>query len=1170
MSAPPTFEDLYQPQKRQPNVRERGAEIGIAKDTVSVRRGVADANVAEQTAPTTVQTNQAPDGYMWVDPRDPEKGVKAIPGYTKTDKTGGAEKRGERLRASLEALQKARVMAQKTLAIGSASEFLQGVPVINQNRRNMESLLRNAEATIIGDMLESLAAANPSGVSGMFNTDVEARRMGAQIAALDPNQDYPALMAQIQKAEDYFLQEAARAEGLNEVTGDLRLKYLPEDRIKELAAGQPEAKQLSEDGTQLLPVPDWYQQAHYRYLEANRDKLDPSQYAAFRAGLDEQAGFTPDLPGYVTAAEGIREFFKQGGKPGELGAVPGPREDLSAYQQGVTDFAQTPFGAGTMSAITSATAGLPVALAGKQEEMEAVRQNQPLASGIGDFIGGAAGTVGLGAISNAAGITNRVLGSPALQDAAFSFLSGATQAEDPIKGGLYGVGGSLLGEAGGRMIGRALPDSFAGGAMREARESVPSSGQLGNEADRLYREAAATGQQIQPRDTDAFIADTEQFLRTSGFMDADGNLLGTGPVQDGYRMLKSFEGRPIGPVEAQTIRNKLAEGRTAMREGAPDNAARMFSGELTSRFDNFAEAANALPGIAKAREVAQRRIMGREMDRATELGTARGEINYSQGGEDLGIRRAFGNLDTSEVRGTRMYPQDVEDAIRVVSRGTPARDVAQGFGRLSPQGGTGLGTGALTGVGIGTLSGDPVMGGAATAALYGAGLLGRKAAGAMARKDAELASLIARGGPRFKSLMDAARAQAGTTGGRVFAGGTGAVAAIPTRDDYQNELSGMGERYSDEEVAEAAAILRAAPPEEGGFQNVTAAGDTIEPQQTTRVINGRVTDIDPVTGERVYVDTGEPVEMKRGGAVRGYKQGGRVGGGQGMSEEAVNRMVTQMVVGGKSADDIRQYLDSIEPGLGARAQNLEANIKYVQENEGAQPRSSIKFTSPVEDAMFAAGRRGADALGMGADYLDTISRRFLNQRGGFREGLDQRWGNVARRNYERGALGAQPPEEAMNPARLADLGYRPGDVGEGLRTQTPRLAEMAGRYLSEVTPSGAVRDAKRAGSAAWEMIKEDPYGMAFDSVLYASPFSAPLVAAADGAHLRGAARGMAPYADMVGEDGQPLIDPNMRQMIDAAAILPAIGLPGTGTYAKGAAKLAAKPVRRRKRGGAVR
>jgi hypothetical protein len=238
----------------------------------------------------------------------------------------------------------------------------------------------------------------------------------------------------------------------------------------------------------------------------------------------------------------------------------------------------------------------------------------------------------------------------------------------------------------------------------------------------------------------------------------------------------------LGPQEAQTIRNKIAEGRMAMREGAPDNQARMFSGDLTNQFDQFAEAQNALPGIAAAREVAQRRIMGREIDRATELGQARGEINYTQGGDDLGIRRAFGALDTAEVRGAKMYPPEVSDAISTVSRGTPFRNAMQFLGRAAPV----TGVGASAPLGLGTLAGlgaaDPLTGIMTAGAVAGAGLFGRRMASRMTARDAEMASLVARGGPAFQNLLQQAQEEAAIRGGRFGAGLLGSVGVMPMRD----------------------------------------------------------------------------------------------------------------------------------------------------------------------------------------------------------------------------------------------------------------------------------------------------------------------------------------------------------------------------------------------------
>lgn len=871
---PPTFEEfgdnIFSAPPRKPTLEQRGAVADVGKKEVETEK-------IERTLPTTVQTNQAPEGYMWVDPNDPSKGVTAIPGFKKTDKSGSVAERKATIKAALKALQRVRELAEERLAIGSASEFLQNVPLINQNRRNIEAAIKNAESGIISDMVAKLAEANQGGVSGMANTLEEARRLGAQVADLSPSQDLPSLMEQAKLAEEYYLRQAASLEGKEAVDQDIATMYLPEARLLELAATDPGAKQLSADGTETIDIPDWYQQSHLRYLIDNKDDLDPSQYAAFRATLDERAGLTPNIDAYLGFANDAREFFKQGGAPQQLGVVPPATQDVSALRQGITEFAQNPVGAGLLSGVTSATAGIPLALAGGQEKMEAVRQNQPVASFIGDVIGQTATTALLGPASRIAGVTNPFLRSPVTQDAIFSTISGATQAEDPLEGATAGLISSLGGEYLGRAVGRALPDTFAPGAMREARESVPSSSDLGQEADALYRQAQAQGQKIAPNDVDTFIDDTEALLRSNGFMDQDGNLLGTGPVQDAYKLLRSFRGKEITPMEAKTIREKFAEGRMAMRDGAPDNTARMFSGELTKTFDDFAEATNALPGIAAAREVAQRRILGRDLERTRELGQARGDINYSQGGEDLGIRRAFGNLDTAEIRGSKMYPPEVEEAIRVVSRGTPVRNVAQTLGRLSPQGGTGFGTGA----GLGVLGGflvDPVTGGLITGSLYGAGAAGRKLASDLTRREAELAELIARGGPSFQNMLNTAAEEAAIRGGRIGSsiGATAGITPLRDVDLIGGVPDALIEDLEAKYTAQEPAKPKAEPIDLGGFKpQYEETEPTGEAVQTTRIIDNRVTDIDPVTGQRIFLDTGEPVEgFKRGGAVKGYKGGG--------------------------------------------------------------------------------------------------------------------------------------------------------------------------------------------------------------------------------------------------------------------------------------------------------
>lgn len=100
------------------------------------------------------------------------------------------------------------------------------------------------------------------------------------------------------------------------------------------------------------------------------------------------------------------------------------------------------------------------------------------------------------------------------------------------------------------------------------------------------------------------------------------------------------------------------------------------------------------------------------------------------------------------------------------------------------------------------------------------------------------------------------------------------------------------------------------------------------------------------------------------------------------------------------------------------------------------------------------------------------------------------------------------------------------------------------------------------------MVKEDPYGLALDSALYVHPATAIPTAAADTAMMRGMSRDL---AQEYGATADPEIRAEItqdREMMDALAVLPALGAPGTGRYASSLTRKIAKPVRR-KRGGSA-
>jgi hypothetical protein len=539
---------------------------------------------------------------------------------------------------------------------------------------------------------------------------------------------------------------------------------------------------------------------------------------------------------------------------------------------------------------------------------------------------------------------------------------------------------------------------------------------------------------------------------------------------------------------------------------------------------------------------------------------------------ELGLGRK-GSIDTAAAKLTERPPsrKGRDDLVSLLAEYDPvvgAEIAGEQLSRYFPRGlrGAGTGLGVAGGSAAGAFTNPLALLGATTISPH---LMGEAAYG-LGRASVPV-------GDAFSAVGRSPGTRLGAQRGLAIAGQT----------DEELERQALVDRYmfsvppaGDQMPAEPATEQRptAMPLAVGTDDNwadVTAAGEAVTPPaQTTRVINGRVTDIDPVTQQRVYVDTGEPVEntaMKLGGMVRKYQEGGAVKGRQPWapkSDQEINRNVTTMIKQGRTADDIQRYLNSIEPGLGDRAENLEANIAYHQDT-GLEPRASIKFTSPLEDATLAMSRRGSDVLGAGADIIDLVSRYLPSgMRTNLRERLDRGWSDVEGDFYLRGATGASTPDMPRMPVRMGDVAYRPQDVAGGVVTQAPRAGMAAGRYLARSTPASLMRDAGRAAEAGWEMVKEDPYGLALDSALYVHPATAMPTAAADTAMMRGMSRDL---AQEYGATADPEIRAEItqdREMMDALAVLPVLGAPGTGRYASALTRKIAKPVRR-KRGGST-
>lgn len=527
-----------------------------------------------------------------------------------------------------------------------------------------------------------------------------------------------------------------------------------------------EATGVATGDKKINKLPQEYQDAHYAYLRQNWGNLDPEAYTAFRTSLDQRYKQKPNPEAYRAFTTGANQVASEGGSPADLGAVPSPNVDMGfmGLESGLNTAAQSPTGAFFANMGNAGTGGLIVEATGNRDRLEDIRDINPGASFAGEVAGGITGTYmggkALAGLTGAFPKASAILSNPAAANAAYGATYGATQdREDRWRGGVVGTTAALGGDLIGRGIGKTFPGLFNRGGMRAAEDAVPSVDDLQEQASQLYRQAEATGATTTPDATNDMIARAARILRDEGMLTPKDNIVGGSDVSSAMRMLNDFSDMPMTPTQVGSVRKTIGEGRTAMKDGAPDYNQRRIARNMLDEFDQWAEP--ALPGVDEARKVAQRAILGREMQGAIDLADAKTAM-YSQSGEENALRNAFRPLDLNEVRGRNAYPEELSEAIQAVSRGTPAANTARWFGKFAPTGAVS----AIPSFGASAIGGSALgpIGLAAGPALAGTGLFGRGIATHLTRQAAKNADLTARGGEAYtlamKDVIEKARERA--------------------------------------------------------------------------------------------------------------------------------------------------------------------------------------------------------------------------------------------------------------------------------------------------------------------------------------------------------------------------------------------------------------------------
>lgn len=681
--------------------------------------------------------------------------------------------------AVLNAIRNARQIARTEGGTGWES-LLSSVPA--STARKLQSELSPILGNLSFDRLQEMREESKTGGALGAVSERELDLLGSTVASLDPGVDTQTFLRRLDAIERHFISAQLAAGGIDPKSeagraafkNDFGYTGVFDDEMPE----GPSARLGADNATETrYEIPEEYQREHLRYLRDNWGRIDPQDYVRFRSSLDNAFGLTPDLQGYAAAAPTFNDAAREGAAPEQLGVVPDAAREMGAIERGINYLAQSAPGAAFANATNSFAAGIPARLGGEQEKLELLREARPVSSFVGEMVGAGAGTLALGGgAAQIGGRAGAMLSNPFASEIVHSAVSGATQDDNALRGAGMGVLGSVAGSAAGRQIGKAFPDTFAGGAVRQADESVPTVEQLKERAGELYAEVEARGVAAGPEQTTEMFDRANRVLASNGRAGPGGQaILQDGPTRQAYDLLQSYAGVDMTPTQAQTVRETLGEG---LMSSVPKE--RRIAAQMLSEFDDWAQP--VMPGAEQAREVSSRYIRGQQLGNLTDRAVGRGR--RLRGSDDAAqVRTLYGQLDERIQQGQAAFDDLTAKQITRVAEGDPLTNGLRWVGKFSPQnvlpalgqGGTAVAS---------AVTGNPLPAMIAGAGA-GAGLFGRSASNARTLRAAQEAELTALGGQDYLDLLKKAEEVAAARAGRAIGGASGAAASAYTRPEWQ-------------------------------------------------------------------------------------------------------------------------------------------------------------------------------------------------------------------------------------------------------------------------------------------------------------------------------------------------------------------------------------------------
>ena len=939
----------------------------------------------------------------------------------------------------------------------------------------------------------------------------------------------PEEIAQKRKARELAISglKAEAGPGSRQAELDLAAQgyEIPGINVKEQAAPASEAAKSGVAGagaeTTTVEVPKELQSAVMAYVDAKGKNIDAQEFKDFFNNTAEKIGY----PNRVTDEEAKRtaDALREGARYG--GVTPGDRP-LSAVERGVNEFLLSTPGAVATGLTNATTMGIPAMLNENiGRSLEGVREENGLAYGIGELGGNLLMSTGGGSLLKLAGLSPGK--AEVLSDLGYSAITGYTGAEEGERGAGAATNMFLSG------LGMAAPS-----AVKRTLKPSP------DEDIRILREA---GVRLTPAQTVGGRVDTVEEAasralfgggdmalssRRRAFNDFNTAYLNAAGEKIGFQLpndLKPHERmKAIGKAfddqydiiraqmsvaPDQELLDDIADLRSVIRDGStftPENAARLeklLDDQLVRRTANpiGGDEYKSLQSLLKKRKRAFAKNDNQEL--------ADGVENMQAILDNAARRRsppeAVAALDNAD-RGFALLAQAQEAAkmagnkpgefspAQILSRQRAAdtRNRSRSFvegdmegQRLAEAGQSVLGN-VLPSSGTVERLAAASAAGAAGSLLSPWALLPNAMVGAVNAPVVRdvLPAIIAGKRPapvealgdlmeRYKVPLRYAGAQAGRMLNPLE----------QTPEDYT--MTGVEEPikvtaqsgYPSQNTAGLAAVEEAAAP-------VPEVGKLIDKR------TGREIYLDPESNEYKDALTGEVVPgyqgMYRGGTVQAFRNGGQ-------------------------PKKQTSWYDDLTMAVSRRGNDLVALTADLADKYGLTPANATAWI-----AQNVAGYSPQQAAQIRKN-LGGISNRAIVNAGAA--------SNEARfRNS--GGVGARSADKVTPPVRMSDVAYRVQDIPRAVVSETPKALRAAGNYITSTSPQTMLRDAQRAGSVALNAIKEDPYGMAFDTALYpAFPVAA---SAGDFAAIRGGARELSPYVRDNAEAART------KAMVDALSVLP--------------------------------